>query len=192
MANKILRAHSISEVAKQSPFSFFKTIKADLIANGGAPSSLRFFRLLLTHSGCQLLLIFRLQSCLKGFDNIAIAFLRSVLMKVATDLTGCHVAPDAHLEAGISLPHATGIVIGEGVIIHKNVTIYQNVTLGIAVRGEKNYPELFEGSIVYCGAQVLGKITIGVDAIVGANAVVLQSVPDNALAVGIPARIIQK
>ncbi len=192
MKIKPLSKAIVSKACYEHFSSFLDVIKADLVANGGSSSFPRFIRLLLTSSGYQLLLIFRIQTLLKRLDNRAIAFLREILMQVATKLTGCHIHADAHLEAGIYLPHATGIVIGRGTVVRKNVTIYQNVTLGIAGRGESDYPELYEGCTIYSGAQVFGKVVVGTKASVGANAVVLQSVPAHALAVGVPARIIQK
>lgn len=166
-------------------------VQADAVANGGAPSFPRTIKLLLFHSGFQLLCAFRIQQGLRKFGRLGSLF-ADLLLKFATDLTGCHIYPDVYFEGGIHLPHATGIVIGKGAIVRSHTTIYHNVTLGRRVGKEEGCPELLHHCTIYAGAQILGKVVIGQNAIVGANSVVLQSVPDNAVAVGIPARIIQK
>lgn len=171
--------------------SLCSEIKADAVANGGTFSVQRTAKLLFLHSGFQLLVIFRIQKRLRSYSG-ALSILGDILLKFATDLTGCYLSSKATLEGGIHLPHATGIVIGEGAIVRTGVTIYQNVTLGRRTAEDADYPELCQGCTVYAGAQILGKIVIGKNATVGANAVVLKSVPDQAVAVGIPARIIQK
>lgn len=169
----------------------WQEIKADALINGGDFSFKRLLKLLLFHSGFQLLVAFRIQYRLRRYGGIG-NFLANVVLKFATDLTGCHFYPDAYFEGGIRLPHATGIVIGQGTIIRSGATILQNVTLGRRNIEFGGCPELRQGCAIFAGAQVLGKIVIGEYAKVGANAVVLQSVPDHAIAVGVPARIIQK
>lgn len=162
----------------------------DAIANGGKPSFKRTIKLLFFHSGFQFLVAFRIQYRLRKYGAFG-CLLATVILKFFTDITGCHFHPDVYLEGGIQLPHATGIVVGQGVIIRSGVTIYHNVTLGRRIATQGSYPELSQGCTIYAGAQILGDITIGKNACVGANSVVLQSVPDNAVAVGIPARILR-
>jgi serine O-acetyltransferase len=171
--------------------SLWQEIQADAVANGGEPSFQRTIKLFLLHSGFQLLSIFRIQQRLRKFGGLGNLF-ADFFLKFATDLTGCHIYPDVYLEGGIHLPHATGIVIGKGAIVRSHTTIYQNVTLGRRTGKEGGCPELRPYCTVYAGAQILGNVVIGQNAIVGANSVVLESVPDNAVAVGIPARIIQQ
>jgi serine O-acetyltransferase len=80
-------------------------------------------------------------------------------------------------------------------VIGENVKIFQNVTLGGARSGDwrsKSYPVIGDDTTIFAGAVVIGRITVGRNCIIGANAVVTRDVPDNATAVGIPARIIQK
>lgn len=170
---------------------FWAAVKADAIANGGFFSSRGLLKLLLLHSGFQLLFLFRVQKWVRQFGAIG-RFVADVLLKIATDLTSCHIYRDATLEGGIHIPHATGIVIGAGVIVRQDATIYQNVTLGRGKNDAWEYPELCEGCTVFAGAVVIGNIRIGKNAVVGANSVVLKSVPDQAVAVGVPARIIEK
>lgn len=86
-----------------------------------------------------------------------------------------------------------GVVIGETAIVEDDCQLYHGVTLGgVGTTDIKRHPTLKKGAYVGSGAKVLGNITLGESSKVGANAVVLQDVPDHATAVGMPARIITK
>lgn len=108
-----------------------------------------------------------------------------------------------HYKYGIELPRGTkvgdgfyighfgGIIISGGACIGKNCTIMQGVTIGMAGRKEKaGIPILGDGVYVGAGAKILGKIKIGNNVAIGANAVVTTDLPDNSVVVGIPAKII--
>lgn len=101
----------------------------------------------------------------------------------------CDVSFDISLGNNLKLPHqGLGVVIGPKVVIGNNVTIYQNVTLGAKVNGQEyTAPVIGENVIIGAGACVLGNVKIGNNVRVGANAVVLSDVPDDCLAVGVPA-----
>jgi serine O-acetyltransferase len=104
---------------------------------------------------------------------------------------GCDIARGARIDGGLYLPHPNGIVIGEYVKIGLNCIIHQGVTLG--ARGEDHElsnPVVKDEVEIGTGAKILGKLTIGNYARIGANAVVLESVPDKGIAVGIPAKIV--
>jgi serine O-acetyltransferase len=109
-----------------------------------------------------------------------------LLMQIARFLTGIEIHPGAKIGNGFFMDHAMGIVIGETAEIGKNVTIYHGVTLGGIMpafrseeqRGIKRHPTLEDGVIIGSGAQILGPITVGLNARVGANSVVLKSVPE--------------
>jgi len=94
------------------------------------------------------------------------------------------------LGEGLSLPHPIGIVIGEGAVIGKDVTIYQNVTLGRSNNNVSAYPSIGDNATLYSGATILGDVTVGEWAVVGANSTVLLDVPARATVVGSPARVI--
>ena len=83
----------------------------------------------------------------------------------------------------------TGVTIGSGAIIGDNCTIYHQVTIG---KEKEKFPVIGEDVTIYAGAKIIGNVKIGNGAVIGANAVVLQDVPDNCVAVGIPARIIKR
>lgn len=87
----------------------------------------------------------------------------------------------------ICLPHLQNIVIGEGVRIGKKCTIFQGVTLG---QNRGKYPIIGDNVIIYAGAKIVGDVYVGNNSIIGANAVVVKTVPDNAIVGGVPAKII--
>jgi serine O-acetyltransferase len=103
-------------------------------------------------------------------------------------LFGVDIHPAAVLGPGLVLMHNNGIVVHGSVRSGKNCVLYQQVTLGL--RGDEGLaPRLGDGVRVYAGAKVLGDVTLGDAASIGANAVVLIDVPAGATAVGVPARI---
>jgi len=113
-----------------------------------------------------------------------------VLSHLGKMLTGVEIHPGATIGERLFIDHATGVVIGETAQIGDDVTLYQGVTLGgTSLHKGKRHPTLEDGVIVGSGAQVLGPITVGAGARIGANAVVLTEVPPGVTMVGIPARI---
>ncbi len=109
-------------------------------------------------------------------------------------LTGIEIHPGATIGRRVFIDHGFGIVVGETAVIGDDCTIYQGVTLGgtSTVRGAKRHPTLARGVIIGAGAKVIGGFTIGENARVGSNAVVVKEVPAGATAVGNPARILHK
>lgn len=104
---------------------------------------------------------------------------------------GCYIHQSAEIGSGFLMMHPDGIVIGAGAVIGKQVTVYQQVTIGAAREGDyekRNYPTIGDGTVLYAGSKIIGRIKIGRNCIVGANAVVTRDVPDNSVAIGIPAR----
>lgn len=135
-----------------------------------------------------------------GLHRVAHAFYRADLFLVARMvnhiarfLTAIDIHPGATIGRNLFIDHGF-VVIGETALIGDNVTIYQCVTLGgtdpaNGVPG-KRHPTLDDGVIVGSGAQVLGPITVGARARIGANAVVTRDVMEGATMVGIPARAV--
>lgn len=105
-------------------------------------------------------------------------------------LTGIEIHPGATIGKGLFIDHGMGVVIGETAEVHDNVTLYQGVTLGgTSLNQGKRHPTIEDGVIVGSGAKILGPFTVGKDARVAANAVVLKEVPPGVTVVGIPGRI---
>ncbi|PAF50259.1 serine O-acetyltransferase [Helicobacter sp. 13S00401-1] len=101
--------------------------------------------------------------------------------------------PAAVVGRKVFIDHGIGVVVGETAIIGDDVTIYQGVTLGgVSLEKTKRHPTILEGAVIGSGAKVLGNITIGKNVKIGSNSVVVKDVPDDCVAVGIPARIIDK
>jgi serine O-acetyltransferase len=119
-------------------------------------------------------------------------FLARFLSHIARWLTGIEIHPGAKIGRRLFIDHGMGVVIGETAEIRDDVTLYQGVTLGgTSWDGGKRHPTLENGVVVGAGAQILGPITIGAGARVGANAVVLKDVTGEVTMVGIPARPVQ-
>jgi serine O-acetyltransferase len=102
-------------------------------------------------------------------------------------LTGIEIHPGARIGAGLFIDHGMGVVIGETSEVGEDVTLYHGVTLGgTSLEKGKRHPTLGDRVVVGAGAKILGNITIGSDTRIGANAVVVRSVPANSVVVGVP------
>ena len=99
----------------------------------------------------------------------------------------CSISQD--LPETVRLPHPVGIVIHANANIGENVSIYQNVTIGIK-RGKSEVPEIKDNVTLYSGSVVVGDVTIGENSLIGANSVVLDDIPPNSIAAGVPARVV--
>ena len=127
------------------------------------------------------------------FYKKKIFFLSRLISQISRFLTGIEIHPGATLGNRIFFDHGMGIVIGETAEVGDDCVIYHGVTLGgVSTAKTKRHPTLKNNVIVGAGAKILGNITLGENVRVGANSVVLQNIPDNTVAVGIPARIIKK
>jgi serine O-acetyltransferase len=126
------------------------------------------------------------------FWNHGFKWLGRFVSHIARFLTGIEIHPGAKLGERVFFDHAMGVVVGETAEIGDGCTIYQGVTLGgtSLYKGTKRHPTLGKNVVVSAGAKVLGGFTVGDNAKIGSNAVVIKPVPAGATAVGIPARII--
>ena len=123
-----------------------------------------------------------------------------LLSQVGRFATGIEIHPGAVIGAGFFIDHGMGVVIGETAEIGERVTLYHDVTLGGVApsidadsqRDQKRHPTLEDDVIVGSGAQILGPVTVGRCARVGANAVVTKDVPEAVTVVGIPGRAIPR
>lgn len=119
-------------------------------------------------------------------------WLARFISQMARFLTGIEIHPGATIGRRVFIDHGMGVVVGETAEVGDDCTIYQGVTLGgtLLTRGAKRHPTLERGVIVGAGAKVLGGFTIGANAKIGSNAVVVKPVPAGGTAVGNPARVI--
>ena len=119
-----------------------------------------------------------------------------IISQFSRFLTGIEIHPKANIGKNLFIDHGMGVVIGETSDIGDNVTIYHMATLGgispsvnsNEQRNIKRHPTLKDNVVVGSGAQILGPVTVGKNAKIGANAVVTKDVPENAVMVGIPAK----
>ncbi|MCF6461307.1 serine O-acetyltransferase EpsC [Clostridium sp. Cult3] len=119
--------------------------------------------------------------------------LARIISQRARRKTGIEIHPGAKIGKNLFIDHGMGVVIGETAEIGDNVTIYHGVTLG-GIGGEPNakrHPTVEDNVMIGAGAKVLGPITIGRGAKIGANAVVLEDVPPYTTVVGIPGKVIK-
>ena len=119
-------------------------------------------------------------------------FLARWVSQRARHKTGIEIHPGAKIGKGLFIDHGMGVVIGETAEIGDYCTLYQGVTLGGTGKDKgKRHPTLGNNVLVGSGAKILGPMTIGDNARIAAGAVVLDAVPANATAVGVPARVVR-
>lgn len=125
---------------------------------------------------------------LRGFARDKhVPFVNHALRVVQTSYFGIELGKDVTLGNGVWFIHPLGIVIGGNARIGNRVRFFGNNTVGTAK--ENGYPTIEDDVWVGAGARILGPVTIGRGARIGANAVVLQDIPAGAVAIGVPARI---
>ncbi|NLM38765.1 MAG: serine O-acetyltransferase [Firmicutes bacterium] len=118
--------------------------------------------------------------------------LARLISAITRFFTGIDIHPGAQIGAGVFIDHGVGVVIGETAVVKDNVTLYQGVVLGGTGKERgKRHPTIEENVVVASGAQVLGSFTVGANSRIGAGAVVLQEIPPNSTAVGVPARVVR-
>ncbi len=154
------------------------------------PAARSKLEVLLSYSGFHAILSHRVTHRLLKWG---VPFLPRILSQIAKFFTGIEIHPAARIAPGFFIDHGMGVVIGETSEIGENCLLYQGVTLGGTGKDKgKRHPTLGSNVIVGAGAKVLGAITIGDYVKIGANAVVLKSVPAYSIVVGVPGRVIKK
>lgn len=113
------------------------------------------------------------------------------LSQAARWATGIEIHPAAQLGGGLFIDHGAGVVIGETAQVGDDVTIYHGVTLGgTGLEPGKRHPTIGDRVTIGAGAKVLGDLTVGNDSKIGANAVLLRSVGEHSVVVGVPGQVI--
>lgn len=119
-------------------------------------------------------------------------FLARLNSQIARHCTGIEIHPGATIGRRLVMDHGMGVVIGETAEIGDDCLIYHGVTLGGTGKDTgKRHPTIGNNVMIACGAKVLGPFTVGDNARIASNAVVLSEVPEDATAVGIPAQIVR-
>ena len=157
------------------------------------PAAKSKISLILTYPGVKAVFFHRLANF---FSTAKFELIARVISQFSRFLTGIEIHPRAKIGKNLFIDHGMGVVIGETSEIGDNVTIYHMVTLGgIAPsinsndqRNIKRHPTIENEVVIGSGAQVLGPVTVGCCAKIGANAVITKDVPEKAVMVGIPAR----
>jgi|TARA_B100001175_G_scaffold118849_1_gene100989 serine O-acetyltransferase len=157
------------------------------------PAAKSKLSIILTYPGVKAVFFHKIANffAIAKFDLIA-----RIISQFSRFLTGIEIHPKAKIGNNLFIDHGMGVVIGETSDIGDNVTIYHMATLGGISpsinsddqRNTKRHPTLMDNVVVGSGAQILGPVTIGKNAKIGANAVVTKDVPQNAIMVGIPAK----
>jgi len=115
----------------------------------------------------------------------------TVFQKLSEIATGIELPFTARIGRGLYIGHFGQIILSPDVVMGEFCNISQGVTIGQAGRGDKQYvPVIGDRVYIAPGAKIFGKVSVGNDVAIGANAVVTRDLPDNAVAVGIPARIL--
>ncbi|SFC55769.1 serine O-acetyltransferase [Alkalibacterium subtropicum] len=162
---------------------FIKTYKRN------DPSARSTLEIILTYPGFWAIIYYRIahflhQKNLKLIARMVSSFSRWV--------TGVEIHPGAQIGRCFFIDHGMGIVIGETAIIGNDVKVFHGVTLG--GRGDetgKRHPTIEDGVMLSAHVQVIGNVTVGKNAKIGAGAVVLSDIPEGVTAVGIPAKIVK-
>ncbi len=157
------------------------------------PAAKSKLSVILTYPGVKAVFMHRIANffAIAKFDLVA-----RIISQFSRFMTGIEIHPKAKIGKNLFIDHGMGVVIGETSDIGDNVTIYHMATLGgispsinsDKQREIKRHPTLQDNVVVGSGAQVLGPITVGKNAKIGANAVVTKDVPENGVMVGIPAK----
>lgn len=154
------------------------------------PAARNVVEVVLLYSGLHAMFYYRIAHF---FFKIHLKFIARMVSQFAKFATGIEIHPGATIGKGLFIDHGTGVVIGETAIIGDDCTLYQGVTLGGTGKDKgKRHPTLGDNVLVGAGAKVLGPFRIGDNVKIAANAVVLEEIPDDCTAVGVPARIVRK
>jgi serine O-acetyltransferase len=190
MSTQVVSAKSITRPIKGMA-NYFSMIKRDIDSViERDPAARSALEVLLVYSGLHAIWIHRITHWLWTSD---LKFIARWLSQVGRWVTGVEIHPGATIGSGFFIDHGMGVVIGETAEVGTDVTIYHGVTLGGASLNKgKRHPTVGDRVVIGAGAKVLGAIEIGADSRIGANAVVVKSVPANSVVVGVPGQIVHR
>jgi serine O-acetyltransferase len=170
---------------------YFTIIRGDVLsAQVRDPAARSAFEILLLYPGLHAIWLHHINHWLWKRNFKLIARWGS---QMARGLTGIEIHPGATIGHRVFIDHGMGVVIGETAVVEDDVTLYHGVTLGgTSLNKGKRHPTVGERVTIGAGAKVLGNICIGADSRIGANAVVVKSVPENSVVVGVPGQIVKR
>lgn len=150
------------------------------------PAARSYLEVLLLYPGPKAIFFHRLAHF---FYKINLFFIARLISEVSRWVTLIEIHPGAKLGKNLFIDHGSGVVIGETAVVGNNCMIYHGVTLGgVSLSQFKRHPTLEDGVMVGAGAKVLGAITIGKNAKIGANSVVTKDVMPGVAVAGVPAK----
>ena len=161
----------------------------------GDPAAKNFPEILIGYPGMTAIIHHRLAHILHRLNARLVARL---IAEIAHARTGIDIHPGANIGSGFFIDHGTGVVIGETAVIGENVRIYQAVTLGARhfptddegklIKGDARHPIVEDDVVIYAGATILGRITIGRGSTIGGNVWLTQDVAPNSIVTQATAR----
>ncbi len=171
-------------------FNIIKTIRRDIqLIRKSDPAARGTLEILLTYPTLRAVRCYRIAHWFYRHRRFTAA---RIISQWARSKTGIEIHPGAKIGKGLFIDHGMGVVIGETAVIGDNCLLYQGVTLGGTGKDKgKRHPTLGNNVLVGAGAKVLGPFTVGNNVKIAANAVVLNAIPDNCTAVGVPAHIVR-
>lgn len=169
----------------------FRQLKEDIaLIKERDPAARSSFEIWLTYSGLHAIHSYRVAH---WFYKKKMFTMARIISQSSRFWTGIEIHPGATIGKGLFIDHGMGVVIGETAEIGDNCLIYQGVTLGGTGKDKgKRHPTIGNNVMIGCGAKVLGPFKVGDNVKIAANAVVLEEVPPNCTAVGVPARIVRR
>ena len=169
----------------------FKQLKEDIACvKSRDPAARSSIEILFLYSGLKAV---RMHRRAHWFYKHKHYFIARWISQRAVRKTGIEIHPAAQIGKRFFIDHGTGVVIGETTVIGDDVTIYQGVTLGGTGKHiGKRHPTIGNKVLIGAGAKVLGPFTVGDNTNIAAGAVVLEEIPPNCTAVGVPARVVKK
>jgi len=181
------RAHEITRAFAASLPEIRALLVSDVqAAYAGDPAATSIAEIMLCYPGTMAILHYRLAHHLHKLGS---PFLARMICDISHSLTGIDIHPAATIGASFFIDHGTGVVIGETAILGERVRLYQHVTLGakrfpadesgMLIKGTPRHPIVEDDVVIYAGATVLGRITIGAGSTIGGNVWLTQSVPPN-------------
>lgn len=169
----------------------FKQLKEDIACvKDRDPAARSAVEILLLYPGLKAIRLHRLA---KWFYDRKMFFAARWISQRTSKKTGIEIHPAVQIGKRFFIDHGTGVVIGETAVIGDDVTIYQGVTLGGTGKDTgKRHPTIGNNVMIGAGAKVLGPLVIGDNSKIASGAVVLNDIPPNSTAVGVPARVVKR